>query len=193
MYRIGSSDFQEGYSFEEYLNNTAINKGVFEKYYSRDLLAGFNKEKEKAKQLIELLKQGPGCKMLAIVEDWCPDAYFTLGFWVRLVEYLEWEIRIFKRDSGPDMIAHFLKDGKAKSIPVYAFYTGEFEPLFWFSGRHAAGAQWKKDRLKGKDYDDLSPREKVLFRRALAVYYEESLFEATAIDLLEKLINCRNL
>lgn len=193
MYRISGSDFQEGYSFEEYLNNTAINKDVFKKYYNRDLLAGFNKEKEKAEQLIELLKQGPGCKMLAIVEDWCPDAYFTLGFWVRLIEFLEWEIRIFKRDSGLDMIAHFLKNGKAKSIPVYAFYTGELEPLFWFSGRHAAGAQWKRDRLKGKDYDELSPREKVMFRRALSAYYEESLFEATAIDLLEKLINCRNL
>jgi len=193
MYRIGSSDFKKGYSFEEYLNNTAINKDVFKKYYNRNLLAGFNKEKEKAEQLIELLKQGSCCKMVAIVEDWCPDAYFTLGFWVRLVEYLEWEVQIFKRDSGPDMIAHFLKDGKAKSIPVYAFYTGDLEPLFWFSGRHAAGAQWKKERLKGKDYDDLPPREKVLFRKALAAYYEESLFEATAIDLLENLKSCLNL
>jgi len=58
------------------------------------------------------------------------------------------------------MIAHFLKDGKAKSIPVYAFYTGELDPLFWFSGRHAAGAQWKKERLNGKDYDDLVTKRK---------------------------------
>ena len=48
MYRIGSSEFENGYSFEEYLNNTAINKGVFKKYYNRDLLAGFKGEKEKA-------------------------------------------------------------------------------------------------------------------------------------------------
>ncbi|GAG54623.1 unnamed protein product [marine sediment metagenome] len=42
-------------------------------------------------------------------------------------------------------------------------------------------------------YNKMLEREKVLFRRALGAYYEESLFEVTAIDLLEKLKNSRNI
>ena len=59
---------------------------------------------------------------------------------------------MFKRDSEPDLMSHFLKDNGARSIPVYAFYTAELEPLFWFSGRHPKGEPFKKEAALAKLY-----------------------------------------
>ena len=187
MYQIPADVFEQGMDFEQYFEGIVNNKPVFSAYRNKEIMAGFTRRAGEAAALLQKLRDLPAGKIVAIVEDWCTDAFTTLGFWVRFAEELGWELRIFKRDSKPDLMSHFLKEGGARSIPVYAFYTADLKPVFWASGRHAKGEPFKKERLGDRKFDDLSTREKIVFRKALTRHYDEFLFEETVLDLLGSL------
>lgn len=188
MYEIPEAVFEQGMSFSQYLEGIVNNKPLFAAAAEKSLMAGFTRRADEARALMDTVRGLSPGRIVAIVEDWCTDAFTTLGFWGRFGDELGWELKVFKRDSEPDLISHFLKNGTAKSIPVYAFYTGDLEPLFWFSGRHPQGDAFKHEHLGDRTYDDLSTREKIVFRKALTRHYEEFLFEETTLDLLKSLV-----
>ena len=188
MYRIPPEEWDQGMSLERYLEGIVNNKPVFLASSRAELLSGFTRRVDEARAVVDRLRTLPAGRIVAIVEDWCTDAFTTLGFWVRFAGELGWELKVFRRDAEPDLMSHFLRNGRARSIPVYAFYTRNLEPLFWFSGRHPKGDHFKEEHLGGRAYDDLSTREKIVFRKALTRYYEEYLFEETILDLLQSLV-----
>jgi hypothetical protein len=52
---------------------------------------------------LEILRQLPPLRVLAIGEDWCPDVHHTLPTWARIAEELPgWSLRVFARDQHPD-------------------------------------------------------------------------------------------
>ncbi|GEM_PF-4395695 len=179
--------FDRGMDFRTFLKRFTRNREYFLKRYNAGLLDFFRKRRGEADKLIVKLKKGPRRKLLIVAVDWCPDSYNTLGFFVKLAEHLDWETRIFEKETEPVIIGHFKKDGVKESVPVYAFYTENFEPLFWISDRHEEGTRWKTRWLAGRDYGTLSKEERIQFLKDLNDFYDEALFEITAMDVLERL------
>ena len=78
-------------------------------------------------------------KILVITEDWCGAAIASLPFVVKLVEGAPGiEMRIFLRDENADLMDQYLKDGRYRSIPVFAFFDEEMNELARFIERRPA-------------------------------------------------------
>jgi hypothetical protein len=77
-------------------------------------------------------------RVVVIVEDWCGDVLRYVPVFVRLAEKTDWQVRVFYRDENPDLINHWLKDGKHKAIPVIAFFDENWNELGYYQERPAA-------------------------------------------------------
>ncbi|HEX7183697.1 MAG TPA: thioredoxin family protein [Thermoanaerobaculia bacterium] len=121
---------------------------------------------------LEMLRGLPPLRVLAIGEDWCPDVFHTLPTWARVAEELPgWELRVFARDSHPDVMEPFLwKEERAKRIPVYAFYDGEGWLQAWWSGRGAEAERALHELLAGRSYAQLDKEE----QKRIGQLFEES-------------------
>ena len=75
-------------------------------------------------------------RILVITEDWCGAAIAALPFVLKLAERApSIETRIFLRDENPDLMDQYLKDGKYRSIPVFAFFDEHMNELARFIER----------------------------------------------------------
>lgn len=69
-------------------------------------------------------------RVLIITEDWCGDAIANVPILGRLAaETDNLDLRIFLRDQNTDLIDQYLKEGKHRSIPVFAFFDAQFRPI----------------------------------------------------------------
>lgn len=74
--------------------------------------------------------------VLAIAEDWCGDVIDNLPILARIAqESGKLNVRIFLRDQTPDLMDQYLNKGQFRSIPVFAFFDGEFRELGHFIER----------------------------------------------------------
>lgn len=77
--------------------------------------------------------------VLAIGADWCPDVYGNLPVLARIAaEAPEIELRVFDRDTNLDLIDQYLKEGKFRSIPVFAFFDKDWREVGVFIERPAS-------------------------------------------------------
>ena len=117
--------YAKGFTFQDYLAQIKVNKDRFAQFYESGVLsaddAAFFRQ-------AAALPQGLG-KMMAIGEDWCPDAFRGLPVMARIAEAAGVELRIFPRDANMDIMNEFLNQGKYTSIPVAVFYTRELKHL----------------------------------------------------------------
>jgi selenoprotein W-related protein len=68
--------------------------------------------------------------VLAIGEDWCGDVINNLPVLNGLATASgKLNVRVFLRDQNHDLIDQYLKDGKHRSIPVFAFFDASFNPI----------------------------------------------------------------
>ncbi|NOY09655.1 MAG: hypothetical protein GXP33_12535 [Spirochaetes bacterium] len=188
MAKLKEEIYSSGLSFQEFLKIYTKNRDYFLKRYTENLLASFGKRKKEALSIIGKLKAGPKRKVLVITVDWCPDSYNTLGFYVRLSEELEWEIKIFEKERPPRIIQYFKKNGTKEAVPVYAFYSEEGNLLFWVSDRDKAIEPWNGKWLSGRNFSLLSREEKRKYLEDLNRYYDKEFFEITILNTLKRLI-----
>ncbi len=74
--------------------------------------------------------------VLVLAEDWCGDVINNLPVLAKLAEAGDrLHLRIFLRDQNLDLMDQYLKDGKHRSIPVFAFFDEAFQPLGHFIER----------------------------------------------------------
>jgi hypothetical protein len=147
-------------SWSAYLATVSHNRGCFEEVYRQPSHGAAD---------LAWLRRLPPLRVLAIVEDWCPDVYHTLPTWARLTEELPgWELGIFSRDANPDVMEPFLWHGDRRRIPVYAFYLGDRLQVWW-SGRGAGAEQALAAILAGRSFAALPEAER---RRAAAALEE---------------------
>lgn len=67
---------------------------------------------------------------LVLAEDWCGDVINNLPVLARLAEASgTLDVRVFLRDQNLDIMDQYLKDGRHRSIPVFAFFDEEFRPV----------------------------------------------------------------
>ncbi len=113
--------YAQGLSYEEYLSQIKVNKLRFQQYYDE-----FEPEEGEVERFRSLTQRAGGpSKVVAIGEDWCPDVYRGLPTMAKLADSAGVEVRVFPRDSNPDVMNEFLKEGKYQSIPTFVFYTEE--------------------------------------------------------------------
>ena len=67
--------------------------------------------------------------VLAIVEDWCPDVHRGLPIIASIAQASGMDLRIFPRDQNLDIMDLYLNQGKFMSIPVFAFFDRDLNPL----------------------------------------------------------------
>lgn len=72
--------------------------------------------------------------VLVLAEDWCGDVVANLPVLQRLADASgKLTVRIFLRDQNPDLMGQYLKLGQFRSIPVFAFFDPDFQPIGqWF-------------------------------------------------------------
>jgi hypothetical protein len=66
---------------------------------------------------------------MVIAEDWSGDVLYNLPVLFRMATEAGWNVRIFKRDSHPDLILPYRKDGLYHSIPVFVFFDENFKEI----------------------------------------------------------------
>lgn len=77
--------------------------------------------------------------VLVLAEDWCGDVIANLPVLARLAEASgTMEVRVFLRDQNLDLMDQYLKEGKYQSIPVFAFFTSNFDEIGHWIERPAA-------------------------------------------------------
>ena len=73
--------------------------------------------------LVSLLEKPYECRVLVISEDWCGTCLAHVPFVAKLVEgHANIEMRLFPRDANLDLMDQYLKKGRYRSIPVFAFF-----------------------------------------------------------------------
>ncbi len=79
---------------------------------------------------------------LVLAEDWCGDVVANLPVLANLADKSgKINVRIFLRDQNLDLMEHYLKDGQFRSIPVFAFFDENFQPLGHWIERPASVSQ----------------------------------------------------
>lgn len=132
---VTAARFEQGLTYADFIAQAAVNRDKFEHncnhpVLTEDDLAFFRKA--------AALPHGPR-KLLAIAEAWCGDVYRELPTAARIAEAAGIELRIFLRDRNPDIMDEFVSDGgKARAIPVFAFYTAEMRYIAHFTERSAS-------------------------------------------------------
>ncbi len=85
--------------------------------------------------------------VVVLAEDWCGDVIANLPVLQQLAEQTgKFSLHIFLRDQNDDLMQLFLKDGKHKSIPVFAFFDDNLTELGRFIERPPAFNTLRADR-----------------------------------------------
>jgi hypothetical protein len=83
---------------------------------------------------------------LVITEDWCGDALANVPVLAKLArETGKLNVRIFLRDQNLDLADQYLKEGKYRSVPVFAFFDQDMRELGHFIERPARATQEMTD------------------------------------------------
>lgn len=83
-----------------------------------------------------------GRRLLALVEDWCGDAIFTVPFAQRLAEGdARLALRVVRRDEHPSLMDAHLT-GTSRSIPVVIAYDEEGRERGWWGPRPSPLQTW---------------------------------------------------
>lgn len=137
---INAQRFNQGFTFEGYLESIGENRSRFTPHIDAFRLGG-----DDAQSFKDIVKKLGAVKIIAIGEDWCPDVHRGLPIVARIAEASGMELRFFPRDKNVDLINFFLKEGKYQSIPVFAFFDGDFKPLGHWIERPAEATKFQDE------------------------------------------------
>ena len=120
--------FEQGMTFQQYLDQMGTNKETFTKFLSEIKIRPEDKD--------GLAKLGKKLKVMVITEDWCGDALYNVPVLAKLVEgNPNIELRVFLRDKNPDLMDQYLNKGHVPLHPRLRVLRREHE-----RGRAAARA-----------------------------------------------------
>ena len=103
---------------------------------------------------LQLAAQPNNLLFLSITEAWCGDAAQVLPILEKLIASRQgWQHKIILRDEHPQIMDHFLTNGKSRSIPVTIALNQETLEVIGWWGPRPSGAQQLIDDLKQQDAD----------------------------------------
>ena len=156
--------FYQGETVEEFLSNSnelsdKYRQHIIEMQLDDDLFA-------------QLAEMPANLKVMVIAEPWSGDVLYYFPVLIRMAEEAGWEVRIFRRDSYPELILPHRKDGLYHSIPVFVFFDPEFNEV----------AHWIERPAEATRVID---EESLKLRRRLREEHKEDWCQATIKELLE--------
>jgi Thioredoxin len=131
--------FAQGLTLPQYLAQMRMNRERFVRFMqAADVDAG------------TLTAPGRKLNVLVITEDWCGDSLYQFPVLARLVEgHPDVDLRVFLRDQNPDVMDQFLKHGRYRTIPVFAFFDEQMNELARFIERPAVPGEPLAQHLRG--------------------------------------------
>ncbi len=123
--------FEQGLTSEQFIELLGDNKVKFEQFLS-----------DADADVASVLQSGAGIKFVAVIaEPWSGDVLYNLPPLLRIAEKAGWQVRIFRRDSYPEMILPYRKDGLYHSIPVFIFLDENYREVGNWVERPAAATK----------------------------------------------------
>ena len=117
--------FAQGLTLTQYVEQMSVNRERFIHACAATTITAEDAE------ILDRL--GSPLKLLVITEDWCGTSLAYVPFVVKLVEGRpDVEMRVFLRDANPDVMDGFLKHGRYRSIPVFAFFDADMHEVARF-------------------------------------------------------------
>ena len=117
--------FEQGLTLQQYVDHMSVNRERFVEALEEATL-----EPEDARVLEKL---NGARRVLVISEDWCGTCLAHVPYVAKLIEGSpNIEMRLFPRDANLDLMDQFLKKGRYRSIPVFAFFDEHMNELARF-------------------------------------------------------------
>ena len=114
--------FEQGMTLEQYIDHMSVNRERFV-----EKLDGTTIGPEDSRLLARL---GTVRRVLVLSEDWCGTCLAHVPYVAKLVEGdPRIEMRLFPRDQNLDVMDQYLKKGRYRSIPVFAFFDEQMNEL----------------------------------------------------------------
>ena len=122
---VSKERFEQGMTLQQYIDHMSVNRERFV-----EALEDVTIRPDEAK----ILDQLPGTRrVLVISEDWCGTCLAHVPFVAKLVEgRADIDLRLFPRDANLDLMDQYLKKGRYRSIPVFAFFDEHMNELARF-------------------------------------------------------------
>ena len=122
---VSKERFEQGMTLQQYVDHMSVNRERFV-----EALEDVTIRPDEAK----ILDQLPGTRrVLVISEDWCGTCMAHVPFVAKLVEgRADIDLRLFPRDANLDLMDQYLKKGRYRSIPVFAFFDEHMNELARF-------------------------------------------------------------
>ena len=121
---VTAQRYSQGFTYEGYLNQLGDTRQRFAEHS-----AAFRLASSDAQFFKDVVQRLGSMKVLAIVEDWCPDVHRGLPVMAAIAQASGMEMRVFPRDKNLDIMNLYLNQGKFMSIPVFAFFDQNLNPL----------------------------------------------------------------
>lgn len=117
--------FEQGLTLQQYIDHMSVNRERFVEALDEVTI------RPDEAQILERL--GATRRVLVISEDWCGTCLAHVPFVAKLVEgRADIEMRLFARDANLDLMDQYLKKGRYRSIPVFAFFDEHMNELARF-------------------------------------------------------------
>jgi hypothetical protein len=117
--------FEQGLTLQQYVDHMSVNRERFVEALEEATL-----EPEDARILEKL---DGARRVIVISEDWCGTCLAHVPYVAKLIEgNPNIEMRLFPRDANLDLMDQFLKKGRYRSIPVFAFFDEHMNELARF-------------------------------------------------------------
>ena len=117
--------FEQGLTLQQYVEHMSVNRERFVDALDEATIGPADA------QILERL--GGIRRVLVISEDWCGTCLAHVPFVAKLVEgRADIELRLFPRDANLDLMDQYLKKGRYRSIPVFAFFDEHMNELARF-------------------------------------------------------------
>jgi hypothetical protein len=128
-----------------------------------------------------------GLKVLAIVEDWCPDVHRGLPVMDAIARVSGMEMQVFPRDKNLDIMNLYQKQGNFMSIPVFAFFDQNLNSLCHWIERPKASTRFMEEVVTELAMKKLGEEELRQERRKRSTPMSESWRQETVKELRELL------
>ena len=128
---VSRDRFEQGLTYQQYKEQMTRNREQFDKNETQF---------QPAPTDVEALRGLPQPLNVAVMaEDWCGDVIANLPVLGKLAQTTgKLNLRVFLRDQNLDIMDQYLKEGKFRSIPVFAFFDQDFNAVGQFIERPAS-------------------------------------------------------
>ena len=117
--------FEQGLTLQQYVDKMSFNRERFVEAIE-DATVG-----PEGPRMLERLDGAR--RVLVISEDWCGTCLAHVPYVAKLIEGRpEIDMRFFPRDANLDLMDQYLKQGRYRSIPVFAFFDEDMNELARF-------------------------------------------------------------